>query len=56
MLQILQVRFQQYMNQELPDIQAGFRQGSGTRDHITNIRWIIKKNKRIPEKHVLLLH
>ena len=43
MLKILQVRFQQYMNQELPDIQAGFRKGRGTRDQIANIRWIIKK-------------
>ena len=44
MLKILRVRLQQYMNQELPDIQAGFRQGRGTRDHITNIRWIINNN------------
>ena len=43
MLKILQVRFQQYMNQELPDIQAGFRKGSRTRDQIANIRWIIIK-------------
>ena len=50
MLQILQVRFQQYMNQELPDIQAGFRQGRGTRDHITNIRWIIKKKQEDSRK------
>ena len=41
MLKILQVRLQQYMNQEIPDLQAGFRQGRGTRDHITNICWII---------------
>ena len=39
MLKILQVRLQQYVNRELPDVQAGFRKGGGTRDHITNIRW-----------------
>ena len=43
MLKILQVRLQQYMNCELPDVQAGFRKGRGTRDQIANIRWIIKK-------------
>ena len=43
MLKILQVRLQQYVNQELPDVQAGFRKGRGTRDQIANIRWIIKK-------------
>ena len=43
MLKILQVRFQQYVNCELPDVQAGFRRGRGTRDQIANIRWIIKK-------------
>ena len=42
MLKILQARLQQYMNHELPDIQAGFRKGRGTRDQIANIRWIIK--------------
>ena len=42
-LKILQARLQQYMNQELPDVQAGFRKGRGTRDQITNIRWIIEK-------------
>ena len=41
MLKILQVRFQQYMNQELPDVQAGFRKGRGIRDQIANIHWII---------------
>ena len=45
MLKILQVRLQQYMNCELPDVQAGFRKGGGTRDQIANIRWIIKKAK-----------
>ena len=43
MLKILQVRLQQYVNQELPDVQAGFRKGRGTRDQIANICWIIEK-------------
>ena len=43
MLKILQARLQQYVNRKLPDIQAGFRKGRGTRDQIANIRWIIKK-------------
>ena len=43
MLKILQARLQQYMNRELPDVQAGFRKGRGTRDQIANICWIIKK-------------
>ena len=43
MLKILQVRLQQYVNCELPDVQAGFRKGRGTRDQIANIRWIIEK-------------
>ena len=43
MLKILQARLQQYVNQELPDVQAGFRKGRGTRDQIANIHWIIKK-------------
>ena len=43
MLKILQARLQQYMNRELPDVQAGFRKDRGTRDQIANIRWIIKK-------------
>ena len=45
MLKILQATLQQYMNCELPDVQAGFRKGRGTRDQISNIRWIIKKAK-----------
>ena len=45
MLIILQARFQQYMNRELPDIQAGFRKGKGARDQIANICWIIEKAK-----------
>ena len=43
MLKILQVRLQQYVNRELPDVQAGFRKGRGTRDQIANVRWIKKK-------------
>ena len=43
MLKILQVRLQQYVNRELPDVQAGFRKGRGTRDPIANIRWIMEK-------------
>ena len=43
MLKILQARLQQYMNHELPDIQAGFRKGRGTRDQIANICWMVEK-------------
>ena len=46
MLKILQARFQQYMTSELPDVQAGFRKGRGTRDQIANIRWIIGKARK----------
>ena len=45
MLKILQARLQQYMNRELPDVQAGFRKGRGTRDQIANIRWISEKTR-----------
>ena len=45
MLQILQARLQQYMNRELPDVQAGFRKGKGTRDQIANIGWIMEKQE-----------
>ena len=45
MLKILQARLQQYVNHELPDVQAGFRKGRGARDQIANIRWIIKKTR-----------
>ena len=55
MLKILQARLQQYMNHELPDVQAGFRKSRGTRDQIANICWIIKK-ARVPEKHLFLLY
>ena len=53
MLNILQARLQQYVNCELPDVQAGFRKGRGNRDQIANIRWIIEK-ARVPEKHLFL--
>ena len=49
MLKILQARLQQYMNCELPDVQAGFRKGRGTRDQIANILWIIKKAREFPK-------
>ena len=55
MLKILQARLQQYMNRELPDVQAGFRKGRGTRDQIANIHWITEE-KRAPEKHRFLLY
>ena len=50
MLQILQARVQQYMNQELPDVKAGFRKGTGTRDHIANIHWIIENAREFQKK------
>ena len=55
MLKILQARLQQYVNYELPDVQAGFRKGRGTRHQIPNIHWIIEK-ARVPEKHLLPLY
>ena len=45
MLKILQVRLEEYVNRELPDVQAGFRKGRGTRDKIANIHWIIEKTR-----------
>ena len=51
MLKILHARFQQYMNCELPYVQAGFRKGRGTRDQIANICWIIKK-ARVIQKNI----
>ena len=56
MLKILLARLQKYVDHELPDVQAGFRKGRGTRDQIANIRWIIQKSKRVPEKHLFLLY
>ena len=55
MLKILQARLQQYVNCELPDVQAEFRKGRGTRDQIAEIHWVVKK-ARVPEKHLLLVH
>ena len=55
MFKILQARLQQYMNRELPDVQAGFRKGRGTRDQIANLCWIIEK-ARVLGKHLLLLY
>ena len=52
MLKILQATLQQYVNRELPDVQAGFRKGRGTRDQIANICWIMEKQ----EKHLFLLY
>ena len=50
MFKILQARLQQYMNHELPDVQAGFRKGRGTRDQIANNRWIIEKAREFQKK------
>ena len=55
MLKILQARLQQYMNCELPDIQAGFRKGRETRDQIASIRWIIEKAREL-QKNIYLFH
>ena len=52
MLKLLQARFQQYVNRELPDVQGRFRKGRGARDQIANIHWIIEKSKRFPKKHL----
>ena len=54
MLKILQARLQQYVNRELPDVQAGFRKGRGTRDQIAKLDH--GKSKRVPEKHLFLLY
>ena len=56
MLKILQVRLQQYVNGELPDIQAGFRKGRGTKDQIANICWIMEKAREFQKKHLFLLY
>ena len=50
MLKILQARLQQYVNRELPDVQANFRKGGGNRDQIGNIRWIIEKAREFQKK------
>ena len=56
MLKILQAGLQQYMNCELPDVQAAFRKGRGTRDQIVNILWVIKKSIEFQEKNLFLLY
>ena len=50
MLKVLQARLQQYVNRELPDLQAGFRKGRGTRDQIVNIHWIMEKAREFQKK------
>ena len=52
MLKILQARLQQYMNCEIPDVQAGFRKGRGTREQITNIHWIIENAREFQKKNI----
>ena len=54
MHKILQTTLQQYVNSELPDVQAGFRKGRGTKDQIANIRWIIKKAREFQKNYYLL--
>ena len=54
MLKILQARLQQYVNHELPDVQAGFRKGRGTRDQIVKIHWLIKKAREFQKNTALL--
>ena len=56
MLKILQARLQQYVNRDLPDVQAGFRKGRGTRDQIANIHWIMEKAREFQKKHLFLLY
>ena len=56
MLKILQVMLQQYMNRELPDVQAGFRKSRGVRDQIANIRRVIEKAREFQKKTLLLLY
>ena len=56
MLKILQARLQQYVNHELPDVQAGFRKGRGIRDQIANISWIMEKPREFQKKYLFLLY
>ena len=55
MPKILQARLQQYVNHQLPDVQAGFREGRGTRDQIANIRWIIEKAREFQKTSISAL-
>ena len=56
MLKVLLARLQQYMNCELPDVQAGFRKGREIRDQLANICWIIEKARHFQKKHLLMLY
>ena len=56
MLKIPQAKLQQYVNHELPDVQAAFRKGRGTRDQIVNIRWIMEKAREFQKNHLFLLY
>ena len=56
MLKILQARLQHYVNCELPDVQASFRKGRGSRDQIANIHWIIEKAREFQKKYLFLLY
>ena len=56
MLKILQARLQQYVNHEIPEVQAGFRKGRETRDQIANILWIMEKAREFQKKHLFLLY
>ena len=56
MLKIAHARLQHYANQELPDVQAGFRKGRGSRDQIANIHWIIEKAREFKKNHLPLFH
>ena len=56
MLKILQARLQQYVNSEIPDVQAGFRKGRGARDQIANICWIMEKAREFQKKHLFLFY
>ena len=56
MLKILRARLQQYVNNELPDVKAGFRKGRGIRDQIVNISWIIENTIEYEKKYILLFY
>ena len=56
MLKILQAKLQQYVNREIPDVQAGFRKGRGTKGQIANFHWIREKTSEFQKKRLLLLH
>ena len=56
MLKILQARLQKYVNQELPDVQAGFRKGTKIRDQVANISWMTEKARELKKKNLLLFY